>query len=290
MWQDYNTSMKPTMCRWGLWLGLACCGQAWAGVPTLDLELATRYDDNLSRGEAQRDQLSDVAVDLGLSAGYTRMLTANSGIRLNAHVRHSAQQRYDALDLLNLGIDARYRIQPVAGYTAPWIELGAGYEHLSYRDSAVRDGERRHATLMLGKRFTDRLGGRIGLGREWRDADQEDVFEWQRTRQFALLEYKTGLTSTLYLQFQHEDGDQVFTATPGPDYRRYAKAVADDPAFGARRAYRLGADARSLDLGWNLPLTYGVLDLGLRYFEADASGGHTYEDSELRLGWTYRFQ
>lgn len=277
------------MFRW-LSLGLICCGQAWAGAATLDIEMGYRFDDNLSRGEMQRDQLSDQALDFGLNAGFTQMLTPNSGLRLNVFARQTTQQRYHDLDRLSLGAEARYRIQPVAGYTAPWIELGAGYEHQDYRDSDLREGEVWNATLQLGKRFTDRIAGRIGLGREWRDASDLDVFEWQRTRQFVLLEYKAGLDSTLYLQLQREDGDQVFTATPGPAYRTYAKAYADDPAFGVRRAYRMDAISRSLDLGWHLPFKVGAMDLGVRHFQADADGGHTYEDSELRLGWTYRFQ
>ena len=270
-------------------LGISC--QAAAGVTQIDLDLGYHFDDNLNRGEEERDRLSDQSLEAGIRASYNQMLSPNSGLRLMGSLRLVEQARYDELSQIAAGVGLRYRIQPVAGYTAPWIQLATGYEYLQYRDSEIRDGELMNAELMVGKRFTDRLGGRAGYHREWRDARDGDVFEWQRRTLFVGLDYRLQNAATVYFDVSRLHGDLVFTATPDPRYRREAKAIADDPAFGARRAYRMEASANQLDLGFNLPLgASSALDLGVRYFDADAEGGRSYDNVELRAGWLYRFK
>lgn len=290
MKQDYNTSMNHTTLA--LMAGLlALTSKAAAGVTHADAELAYRHDNNLSRAESGRDTVSDNAIDLGTTLSWNRLLTPNSGLRLSGGLRLTEQARNSELSHMDIGAGLRYRIQPVAGYTAPWIELGASYDQQFYRDSGIRDGDRWVTDAILGKRITDRIGGRIGANWEWRHADDGEVFEWQRRRLFASMDYKLGLDSTLYFTLTRVWGDQVFTATPAAAFRQVAKAIADDPAFGARRAYRMGAVASEVELGLNLPLnSVQTLDVGVRYFNADADGGHTYDSTELRISWLYRFQ
>lgn len=290
MQQDYNTSMNRTTLA--LLAGLlALAGKAEAGVTHVDAELAYRHDNNLSRAESARDIFSDDAVDFGMTLTWSQLLTANSGLRLSGGLRLTEQARHEALNHMNISAGLRYRIQPVAGYTAPWIELGTGYEQQRYRDSEIRDGGVWSGDALVGKRFTDRIGGRVGLSWERRHADESEVFEWQRRHLFASVDYKLGFDSTMYFNLSRDWGDQVFTATPAPTFRRVAKAIVNDPAFGARRAYRMSAVANTAELGLNLPLNAAnTLDLGVRHFTADADGGHRYENTELRLSWLYRFK
>lgn len=269
---------------------------AWAdgaiGATThVDLELSARHDDNISRAESGRDIASDNLLDLGVTVTRSILLTPNSGLRFKGGLRLAEHANYSDLNQFSANIGASYRIQPVTGYTAPWIELGATLERQSFRDSDIRDGRVLAAEAMVGKRFTDRIGGRIGMGREWRYADDGEVFEWQRHRIFAMADYKLGLDTTLYANLARDFGDQVFTATPDPAFRQHAKAIADDPVFGARRAYRLGAISNTLELGVSMPLNpSSTLDVGLRRFRADADGDHVYDDTELRASWLYRFR
>lgn len=290
MQQDYNTSMNRT--TFALMTGLlALAGKAAAGITHVDAELAYRHDDNLSRAESGRDTFSDNAADLGLTLTWSQLLTPNSGLRLSGGLRLTEQARYEELSHVNVTVGLRYRIQPVAGYTAPWIELGTAVETMHHRDSNIRDGKLWTADVILGKRFTDRIGGRIGLGWEQRTAAEGEVFEWQRRHLSAAVDYRIGLDSTLYANLSRDFGDQVFTATPAPAFRVAAKAIEDDPVFGARRAYRLGAVASTLELGMSTPFNANnVLDIGLRHFRADADGGHSYDDTELRASWLYRFK
>jgi hypothetical protein len=270
---------------------MACAGAAQAAATHVDLELSARHDDNLSRAESGRDILSDNVLDLGITATRSMLLTPNSGFRIKGGLRLVEHAEYTDLNQLSANAGISYRIQPVAGYTAPWIELGATLERQSHRNSDIRDGEVLVAEAIIGKRFTDRIGGRAGIGWEKRWADEAGVFEWHRHRIFALADYRVGLDTTLYASVSRDFGDQVFTATPAPAFRRVAKAIADDPAFDTRRAYRLDAVSTTLELGVNMPInTSNVLDLGARHFRAEADGGHTYNDTELRASWLYRFR
>lgn len=275
-----------------LLIGLfALAYRAEAGIVNADAELAFKHDDNLSRAQSGRDIFSDNAVSLDLSLAWSQQLSANSGVRLTGGLGLTEQSRFDELSHVDMGAGIRYRIQPAAGYTSPWIELGGNFMRQVYRDSKIRDGNIWTADAVAGKRFTDRIGGRIGLSQEWRHADDDDVFDWQRHRIFAAATYRVGLDTVLYANVSRTFGDQVFTATPTQHYRIDAKAYVDDPAFGARRAYRLGAVSDTIEGGFYLPLSASsTLDVGLRHFHAEADGGHSYNDDELRLSWLYRFR
>lgn len=270
---------------------LACAGAAHAASTHIDLDLSARHDNNLSRGESGHDSFSDDVLDIAPTLTHSILLTPNSGVRFRGGLRLAERAKYTELNLVAANIGASYRIQPVAGYSAPWIELGARLERESYRDSDIRSGGLLLAEAIVGKRFTDRIGGRAGFGWERRWADDMQVFEWHRHRIFAMADYKLGLETTLYASLSRDFGDQVFTATPNPNFLKYAKAVANDPVFGARRAYRLDAISAALELGVSMPLnSSNTLDVGVRRFHADADGGHTYDDTVLRASWLYRFR
>lgn len=270
---------------------LACAGPVQADATHVDVELAAIHDDNLGRAESERDIFSDNILELGLTATRTILLTPNSGLRLRGGLHMAEHAKYTELNLMSANAGASFRIQPVSSYTAPWIELGVMLERQAFRNSDIRDGRVLVMEAIAGKRFTDRIGARAGISREQRWADNAKVFEWQNRRIFAMADYKLGLDSTLYASLSRIFGDQVFTTTPDPEFREYAKAIAKDPVFGARRAYRMGAVSDALELGVSMPVnSSNTLDIGLRRFHSDADGGHIYDNTELRASWLYRFK
>ena len=288
--QVYNKLMNHTTSLSAVILLLLTC-EANAGISNVDTELAYRHDDNLSRAEDRRDRFSDNAVDLGVKYSWSQPLTSNSGLRLSGSMRLSEQIHYDDLSHLSFAADLRYRVQPFAGYTMPWIELGTSYERQFYRDSDIRDGHAWDASVFVGKRFTDRIGGRVGASREWRNAEQGKVFDWCRTQLMVAMDYKLSLNSIIYANLSKNYGDQVFTATPAPAFRIVAKAIADDPSFGLRRAYRLDSIANTFEIGMNITLnSANALDFGFKRFDTAADGGHNYTDNELQFSWLFRFQ
>ena len=233
---------------------LACAGMAQADATHVDVEVAAIHDDNLSRAESARDIFSDNVLDVGLTLTHTLLLTPNSGLKLKGGLHLAEHAKYTDLNQITTNAGVSYRIQPVAGYTAPWIELGALLERQSFRGSAIRDGSLLALEAIAGKRFTDRIGARVGISRELRWADEAKVFEWQHNRIYAMADYKFGMDSTFYASLSRVFGDQVFTTTPSLDIYEYSKAVAFDPVFGTRRAYRMGAVSDVLELGVSTPL------------------------------------
>lgn len=273
-----------------VWL-LACAAPVQADTTHFDAELAASHDNNLGRAESGSDIFNDNMLNFGLAVTHNMLLTPNSGLRLRGGMHAVEHARFTDLNLVSANVGVSYRIQPVSGYTAPWIELGAMLERYSFRNSAIRDGRLLALEVIAGQHFTDRIGARIGIGHEQRHADNTNVFEWQRHRMYAMADYKLGLNTTLYASLLRDFGDQVFTTTPDLELREYSKAVAQDPVFGARYAYRVGAISNALELGVSTPLnSSNTVDIGLRRFHADAVGGHSYDHTGLRASWLYRFR
>lgn len=273
-----------------VWL-LACAAPVQADATHIDTELAASHDNNLGRAESARDIFDDNLLDFGLSVTRSMLLTPNSGLRLKGGLHLAEHAKYTDLNMVSANAGVSYRIQPVSGYTAPWVELGITLERYSFRNSAIRNGKLLAMEAIAGQRLTDRIGARIGIGHEQRRADNTNVFEWQRHRMYVMADYKLGLNSTLYTSLSRDFGDQVFTTTPDLELREYSKAVARDPVFGARYAYRVGAIANALELGVSTPLnSSNTVDIGLRHFHADAGGGHSYDNTGLRANWLYRFR
>jgi hypothetical protein len=270
---------------------LFSAGAALADATHVDAELSLRRDNNVSRAEASADIQPDTIAGLDVNASRSMMLNANSGLLWRGGLKLAEYSRFDDLSHLDLSVGATYRIQPVAAYTAPWFELGVGAERQQFMGSSIRDGNVLTLDLGMGKRFTDRLRGRVGAGWERRYADDNEVFDWQRLKMQVTADFKLTPAVVVYGNASRAYGDQVFTATPAPAFRTAAKAIVDDTAFGARRAYRLNAVADVLELGGSFSLnSHNTLDVGYRYFQIDADGGHSYDGSEIRASWLYRFQ
>lgn len=274
-----------------LFPALFCAASAWADATHLDAELSLRHDNNVSRAEAARDQFSDNVAGLDLALTRSMMLTEHSGVQLRGglHVREFA--RFDDLSHASVDASALYRIQPVKAYTAPWFEAAVGWERFQFREGELRDGNQWTLDVGVGKRLTDKLKVRAGYGWESRDADEHAVFEWQRRTLRLSADFRVSPAFTVYGMASRTQGDQVFTATPAPAFRNAAKAIADDTVFGARRAYRLGAESDVLELGGSYQFnSQHTLDIGMRRFDIEADGNHQYQGTELRASWLYRFQ
>ena len=271
-------------------MGLLLAGNAFAAT-LVDVELSASRDNNISRAENSADVKTDNILGLGISLQRAWLLSPSSGVLLRGNVKFDQFQHYTDLSHITANVGATYRLQPVVGYSAPMFDFGLALEKDVFRDSDIRDGAALQADVAVSSHVTDRIHVRGGLGLEKRWADTGNVFEWQRLRGFVGGDYKVSAGSTLYASASRTEGDQVFTSSSNPAILSVAQAVANDPVFGARRAYRLGATADVLELGDSMVISSNTtLDLGLRYFTIDADGDHSYDGTELRVSWLYRFR
>ncbi len=277
-----------------------CCGLqgvAHADATYVVSEAAAAYESNLGHSEHSSDIQEDSSLIVGANLSHSFLLGNNSGLVLSADAKLKEQARFDGLSQLTLGVRARYRVQPVAGFTAPWIELAAGAERLQYRDSEIRDGWLGDFAMTIGKHFTDRLQMSAGFSLQRRYAEQSNVFDLYNQQISLSADYKPTGKLTIYASAAHIYGDQVSTASVPPigkPLANYAKAIADDTALekhgDSRKAYRISANTNTFELGLNYALRGDTaLDVSVLQFNSNADGGHSYDGWTARAGFLYRF-
>lgn len=271
-----------------------CClcvtGIVQAADSEVDAELSATRDDNVSRAKSDTDEKGDNIVGLNINVQRAWPVNAYSGVLLRGNVQFDEYQHFDGLSHITADAGLTYRFQPVVGYSAPVFDIGAALERSAYADSDIRDGTALQTDFAVSSRITDRIRLRGGLGLERRWADQDQVYEWLHNRIYVGGDYRFSSKATLYASASRIDGDQVFTSSPDPGLFSESKAVANDPVFGPRRAYRVSATAHVLELGDSIVLSNNTtLDIGLRHFDI-SSGDDDYYGTEFRVSWLYRFK
>lgn len=281
----------------GLAGSLYCAAHA---ATVLDLQLSTGHDSavNQSSWEPRQGQVQGLELTLSRSAG----IDDNSGWVLRGRLAWERNVSFAALSNLALGVDAIYRVQPMVGFTQPWLELELGALQRQFSDSKLRDGAEAHLTALGGQRFTDRLRGRVGLGWSRRWGGDGGVFDLTDRRLFADLGWRIGQDSLLFARWNRTWGDQVFGGDPPlkpgepvPSWwsDSYAKAAAakSDPVFASDWwAYRTQAITSTLTLGVNLPISgNAALSLGVDRSLISAQGGSRYDRTQVSAALQYRF-
>ena len=269
---------------------LASTHLAQAADAKLDTNLTLIYDNNVSLAESNRDVFSDEMLSLNLVASKSFMLNQHSNLSIKAKLARNQFARFDDLSNTDLALGARYRIQPEIGFYQPWLEFGVNAEKQEFDDSDIRDGALFNLNVSAHKRFTERLKANIGVGFEKRSADNGDIFEWQRYSLFLGAQYQWSDAATLLASYDYIAGDQVFVATASPAFLISANAIADDPIFGNRRAYRLDAHANIFNASLNYRINpNNTLDAGLQYAYIQAEDHHQYDATLVHLSWLHRF-
>jgi hypothetical protein len=271
-------------------------GSAWGDATYVTAETGMGYDSNISRGEKSANVLEDFSLTAGIRAAHSMRINSRSGVIVSSGLNLTGQDRYDDLSRLKLDVGARYMIQPVPGFTAPWFEAGFNLGRLQYADSDIRDGWQNTLSLSAPKYFTDRI--RLTAGVDWiyREADEARVFDYNQRALRLAANYKASGKLMMYGGYSRIHGDQVSTAISYgyANWAGYAKAYARDTALEdnghPRNAYRIGAVTDTFDIGINYALCPGTaVDINIQRFNADADGGHRYDGYTAMAGLLYRF-
>jgi hypothetical protein len=256
----------------------------------LDSDLTFQYDNNVSLAESNRDIFSDEIVSLNLIASKSFMLNPHSNLSIKGKLARNQFLRFEDLSNTGFALGARYRVQPVIGFYQPWLVLNINAEKLVFDDSDIRDGAIFNVNVSVHKRLSERLKAHIGIGAERRVADTGDTFEWQRHSFFSGAQYQWTEALALMANYNYLAGDQVFVATPNPNFRNSANSIADDPVFGQRRAYRLDAHANILNTSIHYRISpNNSLDAGVNYAKIKAEGDHQYDATQVHISWLHRF-
>ena len=265
----------------------------------VDAEL--ERDDNVPRGLLEEDRRSDTIASLGASAVHSTALGPRSGLVLRGDARYAHFADFQDISALTLGGSASYRVQPVVGFSAPWIEMLADVRWLRHGDSDLRDGSIASLTASVGSHLTDRVRVSAGAGASERSGGEPGLYDLSTTRVFATLDYRAGIGTTLYGRVARIAGDHVFTAID-PTSQGYLADIYDvraaDPALAsgfngtAPLAYRLEATSTVYDLGLNYPLGgTQAIDVSFTYYSAKPELDYReYDGTQFRISYLYRFQ
>jgi len=275
---------------------LGVSAAALADATHIGMEAGLLHESNIGRSEYDQDEQEDTALQVGASINRSIRLSANSGLVARAGVQLNQQAHYDDLNLISASGGLRYRIQPVSGFTMPWLEVSVGAERLKYRDSNIRDGWIGNLAIGAGKYFTDKLRMTAGWIGERRHAEDSRVFDLRNHGWQLGIDFQLTPQGSLYGKANRIYGDQATSApqsslSPSPlQYEAQTQDEALSEHGSTRSAYRFDAVTNSLEIGYNHAIRGNMaLDISARYFDADAKGGHTYEGYTARAGLLYQF-
>jgi hypothetical protein len=101
-----------------------CCDAVAAGADAtyFTVDSALVYDSNIGRAQRSIDIDDDFALEAGLTAARSFRLSDKSGLVVRAGAQVRQQFRFQDLSRFSLEAGVNYRIQPVVGFTNPWID------------------------------------------------------------------------------------------------------------------------------------------------------------------------
>lgn len=253
------------------------------------------HDDNATRGLYSADRKSDNVIVVEGSAMRSVLLSPTSGALFRAAARYSHFVHIEDISNLALIGRASYRIQPGAGFSAPWYELAGQAQWLKHADSKLRDGTILTIEASAGSYVTDRMRLSAGLGLDKREGGgTAGLYDLSTNRIWATADYRVGVHNTLYARLTRLAGDHVFNSITvsglSPVWEPDSAFIG---AFGRPTdSYRLDATSLLYELGFNYPVSRGqAIDVSLSGFSAKSDTGDLkYDGLQLRASYIYRFQ
>lgn len=266
------------------------CTPVLAAGVRLETELSLERDDNPARAEAGQGAAAELVQTLSVRGARSQLLDERSGWVLHGEANLRKHDRYHALDELEVGGGAVYRIQPEVAYTAPTYELALTLERSMRSGSAIRNVTRGVVALSAGANLTDRLKANAAARFTRAVADTGTVADQHERAVDLECSYRFGQNRSLYARGSLARGDQMFSSSvmergsPGVD------AEAADPAFGANfTAYRSKALTRMAELGVFIPSTGRQgWNIWARAIHSVADSGATYSTLKWGVDWRYQ--
>ncbi|MBF0469747.1 MAG: hypothetical protein HQL48_00070 [Gammaproteobacteria bacterium] len=283
----------------------------------VNLSVESRYEENIARVASPTTALSDQILQTKIGVGSLWIRGNHSGFNLSASASYLDHLRYGGLDHLLFETSLRWRFKPDLAFSAPWYGVRFSLSHHNYPGSELRDGNGYDLEASGGKRLSDRILIRVGVGhsrfvpndgagveRSWLGSTQSSsVFKTETSRIFAGLDYRLW-KATLYSQLTYQRGDLLSAmgyASPSVwgnpvTLSGLEQTLGHSQAYFADDAlplviYRLDGSAHIADVGFNYPVNrYLALDLMLRVVESSAENDMDYSNRSAHLGLFYRWK
>lgn len=266
--------------------------QEEGGVP-VDVDLTAFHDSNVTLAEHDDDIDDDRGVEASATWTWSEGGLEGKTTAWNIGVKGVKFDKFEDLDRTELSAGWKYIVQFERGFHAPIYEV-AVTGRLIDAVSDIRDSWELEARVMMTRRLTERLVGRLGGTVTQRKADGFDVYDNKRINLFVNADLRTSRQSVFYGTYILSAGDVVSTAVPTLEIVEAAEKIEPDDAFGGvganRFAYRLDAVTHIGTLGINRSLAPNrSLDLSIQGLSAYAEGDIDYQRALLRLSYLHRF-
>lgn len=268
-----------------LWLALvfatsvAGAAQAWSG------EAGIGYDNNIANIRDGGDTRGEAFAQLAVGTDSLWPLSPDVALLWRLQLQAEQFDQHRELSSVQPLLQMRGLFRPGAGFHAPLLEAVASVAWWEF-DSRLRDRAQYRFGLLVSEQLTTDVGLRVG----WRVTERRArsaVFDTGQRSLTVDLDWLLQPALTVYLGYQHLDGDLVSTASAVP-----ANARASDPddAFAGETAFRLASRAHVATLGCNFALSPKLaLDLQAREVRARADDGPRYERRQWLASLLWRY-
>ena len=264
----------------------------------VQLDIGYTYDDNVTRGRAADEILTDHLFGVNLSAGGTVRINDNSRLLLTGLLNGEKFITYNGLSHLSGGLQAELQYRQSAAFDAvTFAAFARGW--LDNYVSHLRDGSHFAVGVSAQGAVTDRIGlyGEFAWNRRYAQSEVWDLNDYSARLN---LDYSLGRSGTLYLNGEYRHGTTVSDGHATLVNVSIAQVFVLDDAFPGKQlfAYRFEARTWVSTLGYNLPLgPRESLDISWRRAQAtptvrpdfDVQGSLSYIDNQYSLFWLKAF-
>lgn len=249
------------------------------------------YDSNINRTQRTSQREGDGIFQLAGKAAYRRQLGANHGFIANVGLGTDLHTDFGDLSVLRLGVSVSYLVQPVAGFSRPWLAFTGRFEVEEYAASDIRDGNRSSLGLELGQRLSDRIAVRLGYTVSDRNASKSAVFETHQGQLHAIAEYSAWPRWKLYTKYDYTHGGMVTGAPRAAKLLAVSRARTRDRVFGLNNvAWRLEAESHAGRFGAKYTLAkHSVLDTSISHIATGADGDNQWRVWQFGIHLFHRF-
>jgi len=263
--------------------------------PTLDrlqIDLGYTYDDNVTRGRAADEILSDQFLGLNATVGGSFRIDDNARLVVTGLLNGEQFNRYHGLSKLSGGVQGELQYRQSAAFDAVTFGAFARGWLDNYR-SHLRDGSHFDLGVSAQAALTDRISLYGELARHQRHA-QSDVWDLTDYSARVNLDYSLNRFGTLYLNGEYRRGDTVSDGRATLVNVSLAQVFVLDDAFPGKELFAYRFDARTWigTLGYNVPLGQRAsIDLSWRRVQStptsrpdfDVQGSLRYVDNQYSI-------
>jgi Outer membrane protein beta-barrel domain len=262
-------------------------------------EAHVMHDNNVGNAESYSDIVSDTIVGATLSVFELFPIGEGYSLTVGADLNGEHYNRITGLSNATAGAFVALRKKWGLGAFVPWARVEFSVAHSDYEDD-YRNASIYRGTLSAGRRIDERWNLWAEYSFERRSAASQpeeepgisgDAFSQSSNTLSLNVEYSVYQNTYLNLAAIFRHGDIVSTGEGDYQIQNYARAIAEDPAFGPEDyAYRLTGTTLGFKAGVNYsPTPHSLIGFDFRRFDTRADGGNDYTKSILEITGDYAF-